>query len=83
MFREWELAKNEFNIGDYELVYEGDAENNENVLDKLFEKFNLDWPVGFHGHSLSVSDIIALNDGTEKKFYYCDMFGWKMINDHI
>ena len=36
-----------------------DAPNNE-VLEELFQMFNLSRPQDFEGHSLSVSDVIAL-----------------------
>ena len=32
-------------------------------LDDIFERFNIDRPEDFRGHSLSVSDIVVLNDG--------------------
>jgi hypothetical protein len=37
--------------------------------------FNLEHPKDFRGHSLSVSDIVQMED----EFYYCDSFGWKKI----
>ena len=39
---------------------------------ELFELFNLNHPKDFHGHSLSVSDIVELNGVN----YYCDAMGW-------
>ena len=80
MFERWEwLIKYDggFNFQDYKKVYEGEeeGEDNINILDKLFEKFNLAHPNDFRGHSLSVSDVIILDD----KMYYCDSIGWKEI----
>ena len=80
MFEKWEwLIKYDggFNFQDYKKVYEGEEEGEDNIdiLDKLFEKFNLTHPVNFRGHSLSVSDVIILDD----KMYYCDSIGWKEI----
>ena len=37
-----------------------DVPNNE-VLEELFQMFNISRPQDFEGHSLSVSDVIALN----------------------
>ena len=45
------------------------------ILGIIFEKFNLDCPDDFIGRSLSVSDIVTLND----KLYFCDSYGWKII----
>ena len=47
---------------DYKLVYVGELLGNMS-LDDIFERFNIDRPKDFHGHSLSVSDIVVLNDG--------------------
>lgn len=83
MFERWEwLIKYDggFNFQDYKQVYEGETNLDEKfdditILDNLFTKFNLNHPEDFHGHSLSVSDVIVLDD----KMYYCDDFGWKEI----
>ena len=47
---------------DYELVYVGELFGNMS-LDDIFERFNIDRPEDFRGHSLSVSDIVVLNEG--------------------
>lgn len=46
------------------------------LLDAIFVKFNTDLPRNFHGHSLSVSDVVGLGD----KNYYCNSCGWQQIN---
>jgi len=83
MFERWEwLIKYDggFNFQDYKQVYEGETNLDEKfdditILDNLFTKFNLNHPEDFHGHSLSVSDVVILGD----KMYFCDNFGWKEI----
>ncbi len=80
LFESWKwLIKYDgrFNFNDYKKVYEAEEEGEDNIdiLDKLFEKFNLAHPDDFHGHSLSVSDVVILED----KMYYCDSIGWKEI----
>jgi DNA repair protein RadC len=47
------------------------------MLDKLYEQFNINHPTDFRGHSLSVSDIIALNVGGVVSSHYVDSFGFK------
>lgn len=66
---------------DYNNVYEGtteiDKENTDKqILEILFEIFNVTRPSDFKGHSLSVGDIVVLN----KQAYICDSFGWNKIN---
>lgn len=62
----------------YKIVYENsiNGKNTEEVLEKLFHIFNIEHPKDFEGHSLSVSDIVRLNN----TFYYCQSLGWKEIN---
>lgn len=73
-FSWWEMAKDKFDINDYEVVYEGDIEGTKpnQILETLFEIFNIRHPEDFHGHSLSVGDVVEL-DGVD---YYCDSIGW-------
>lgn len=81
MFEPWDMLikYSNFNIKEYNKVYDGEIEvvgkRNEVILDMLFTKFNLNHPDDFHGHSLSVSDVVVLN-GT---MYYCDSLCWKKI----
>ena len=83
----WDMAKGKFNSKDYKLVYSGildDEYNNvdASALNYLYEVFNTRHPEDFKGHSLSVSDVIVLiNDNGERKNYYCDSFGWEVIDN--
>lgn len=84
-FESWKWAKDQFKLEDYEVVYEGQIEPEDptrevhvtNYLEDLFYKFNMEHPADFHGHSLSVSDLVELNG----KLYYCDSAGWQEINN--
>lgn len=67
----------------YEKVYEGNAADLSGdlgeKLESLYEKFNLDHPEDFKGHSLSVSDVVVLED----KAYYVDEVGYKLLEGFI
>ena len=67
---------------DYDLVYSGIAEPNW-TLDSLYEKFNLNHPKDYTGHSLSVSDVILWKDGSGVKAYYVDSFGFAELPNFI
>lgn len=73
-FRSFDEAKGKWSIHDYVRVYSGeiDGETINEILEKLFVKFNIKRPADYHGRSLSVSDVVCL----EGKYYYCDSFGW-------
>lgn len=62
----------------YRVVYDGQLETND--LDAIYEKFNLNHPPDYQGHSLSMSDIIELYDDNGSTFYYVDRFGFKEID---
>lgn len=66
----------------YELVYSA-ALLPGNTLEKLYDKFNVNLPHGFKGHSLSVSDIIVLNKGGKETAYYCDSIGFKEVPEFL
>ena len=77
LFMSWNLLNqhSKFDISQYKKVYEGEVQEEKNLLrtlESIFEKFNLLHPSDFHGHSLSVSDVVVL-DGAN---YYCDSYGW-------
>lgn len=55
-----------------------DVPNNE-VLEELFQMFNLSRPQDFEGHSLSVSDVIALKRNGEVSVHYVDSIGFKEL----
>lgn len=64
-------------LNDYYKVYEGetDATGTIEALDNIFDMFNTDHPKDFNGHSMSVSDIVSVED----RMFYCDDIGWKEI----
>ncbi len=67
---------------DYELVY-SDLLQEEDTLDSLYEKFNINRPDDFYGHSLSVSDVVVLNKDGEVKAYYVDSISFKELADFL
>ena len=77
LFIPWRLLNqhSKFDINQYKKVYEGEVQEEKNLLhtlESIFEKFNLHHPSDFYGHSLSVSDVVVL-DGVS---YYCDSYDW-------
>ena len=77
LFILWRLLNrySKFYISQYKKVYEGEVQEEKNILhtlESIFEKFNLHHPSDFYGHSLSVSDVVVL-DGVS---YYCDSYDW-------
>lgn len=65
------------NPANYQVVYDGEVETSN--LEALYEKFNLDHPLGYKGHSLSMSDVVELYDESGSSFHYVDRFGFREI----
>ena len=63
----------------YDKVYEGTIDGSS--LEDVFCTFNFSRPVGFKGHSLSVSDIVEViqSSETELGFYFCDSIGFQKV----
>lgn len=74
------------NIDHYQVVYVAPLSSYTDqiaVLEELYTKFNLDHPKDFRGHSLSVSDIVALKANGEVSFHYVDPIGFKELQRFI
>lgn len=82
-FMDYDFAQQHgFTLNDYEVVYEDSLPTSFKemnifiVLDALFTKFNIAKPSDFTGHSMSVSDLIALDNG---EIYYVDSIGFQPV----
>ena len=73
-------SKPEF--ANYNKVYEGDISvkgGTAEKLEALYEQFNIQRPEDFKGHSLSVSDVVVLDN----KAYYVDTVGFKPLEQFV
>jgi antirestriction protein ArdC len=68
----------EVDPGNYNLVYTGQLATGD-TLEGIFERFNIDHPADFTGHSLSVSDVVTLNRGGTETAHYVDSFGFQDV----
>ena len=62
----------------YEAVFDGPVDTAD--LEALYTKFNIDQPPDYHGHSLSMSDVIELYDDLDSTFHYVDHFGFRQVD---
>lgn len=76
------LKKQGFTVeyGDYRMVY-SDMLGGDETLDSLYEKFNIRRPLDFKGHSLSVSDVVAIKRDGEITAHYVDSFGYTELSE--
>jgi hypothetical protein len=80
-----EIHGYDYDLGLYESVYESEIEYDRKdtiTLEKIYELLNLNHPMDWIEkklYSLSVGDIVKLNDDNDR-VYYCDDIGWTKIN---
>lgn len=89
-FNSWNELK-KFNLpfdkNNYEEVYGGyvsDVSRSQGrgvILDNIYTKFNIDQPEDFRGHSLSVGDVIVLEDNNVSSAFYVDSYGMADVTD--
>ena len=73
-------------IDHYEIVYTDNLQtfiDRDTMLESLYTKFNIDHPADFTGHSLSVSDIVALKTGGVVSCHYVDSVGFTELKDFL
>lgn len=77
--------KGEVSSDDYCCVWADEfidtAKTDEEICEDLYYRFNCDHPKGFGGHSMSVSDVIELNNESGRRVYFCDAFGFKRLDN--
>ena len=88
LFRDYDFTKRKYpNKNDllklYKVVYEIEDyqsktmdTSDKSICNDIFTDFNIHRPEDFRGHSLSVSDIIQIDD----KYYYVDDIGFAEVN---
>ena len=72
--------------GGYDAIYTGglaDYGDNRTNLDMIYQRFNVDHPADFKGHSLSVSDIVALKQNGVVSCHYVDSIGFREIPNFL
>lgn len=69
----------QINSSIYDLVFAGDVPCSN--LEDVYRMFNIDHPKGYTGRSLSVSDVVQIQNGSDNgtTFHFCDSFGFKEV----
>ena len=70
----------------YDAIYTGgfmDYGNARTNLDMIYQRFNVDHPADFKGHSLSVSDIVALKQNGVVSCHYVDNIGFRELPNFL
>ena len=85
------ITKDNFDVikpENYELIYVGNLselqeQTEGEMLEAIYEKFNIDHPEDYRGHSLSVSDIVVLHQNGKNSAHFVDSFGFTGLSDFM
>ena len=77
-------VKSDLNLSDYEQVYDElgvwhEDENSGKALEDIYKIYQYSLPADYKGHSISVSDVIQLDN----EFYYVEPTGFKKLDEHF
>lgn len=72
----------------YELIYVGNLselqeQTEGEMLEAIYEKFNIYHPEDYRGYSLSVSDIVVLHQNGKNSAHFVDSFGFTGLSDFM
>ena len=78
------LARHDLTVdlNNYARVYASDLKPGT-TLEDLYTQFNLNHPEDYRGHSMSVSDLVILNQGGETAAFFCDSIGFTDVSDFV
>lgn len=66
----------------YRCVYSSLYLPNED-MNAIYSIFNDDPPADYKAHSLSVSDVVIMNQNGDMKAYFVDRFGFQELTDFV
>ncbi len=81
-FRGLDRLKSPPNPVNYDTIYTSEVVPDSSInktLENIYYTFNVERPGDFVGHSLSVSDIVALKLDGKVSYHYCDSIGFKEL----
>ena len=78
LFRDFDFARSDFDFSDYNLIYTDNTPFTVDDLEEIWEKYNIAHPSDYTDRSLSVSDIVEVDN----KYFYCDNFNWVNVTKY-
>ncbi len=65
----------------YDCIYTGALQGENSTLEGIYRTFNLDHPADFNGYSLSVGDIVVLQQDGSRTAHMVDSIGFRELPD--
>ena len=66
----------------YDLIYTAELTPGTSLED-IYNRFNIDHPKDFKGHSLSVSDVVVLHQNGQDTAHYVDSSGYRQVPEFL
>ena len=66
----------------YDLIYSAPL-TPDMTLERIYERFNIDHPADFKGHSLSVSDVVVLHQDGQDAAHFVDSVGFREVPEFL
>ena len=73
-----EAAGHSVDRRNYDLIYSAPLTPGD-TLETIYTEFNIDRPDNFRGHSMSMSDVVVLQEYGKETAHYCDRIGFKEV----
>lgn len=78
----YQSQKPNLSLSIYDPVYSFDVttkKSDDELLEHFFYVFNMNHPSDYQSRSVSVSDIIQIDD----QYYYCRSIGWENVTSYV
>lgn len=79
LFETYDNVKNKVDKKNYERVWGSDIKESDNIVDDIYKSLGMGLPIGFYGHTLSISDVIVLENG---EAYYINDIGFVKLDEN-
>lgn len=79
LFETYDNVKNKVDKKNYVQVWTGDIEESDDIVDDIYKAFGVSLPIGFYGHTPSISDVIVLENG---EAYYINDIGFAKLDEN-
>lgn len=78
---DYTVAHGGVDLSAYQDVHTGEisADSPVAACERLYIIYNIDRPLDYTGRSMSMSDIVMLEDDRTQSLWYCDYFGFRFI----
>ena len=79
----FQVERNRYGFVYMDRLADEDWQTDQALLEEIYCKFNIAHPEGYHGRSLSVSDVVVIRREGLEKAYFCDTVGFEEVPEFL